>query len=87
MIVCHCFGVSHREVLTALADGALSVSQIARRCGAARDCGTCAITINAMLREFRAERIEAAAAASHAPSPHSVEEGGSCAETATSSRH
>lgn len=82
MIVCHCFGVSHREVLTALADGALSVSQIARRCGAARDCGTCAITINAMLREFRAERIEAAATA-RTPSPHGVEEGGSCAETAT----
>jgi bacterioferritin-associated ferredoxin len=39
MYVCHCRGVTDRTINAAIASGAGTVEQIARRCGAGADCG------------------------------------------------
>ena len=41
MIVCHCQGVSDRQVRQAVREGARSVRQVARVCRAGRICGGC----------------------------------------------
>jgi bacterioferritin-associated ferredoxin len=41
MILCICQSVSDREVDAAIRDGARSVADVSRACGAARDCGCC----------------------------------------------
>jgi bacterioferritin-associated ferredoxin len=42
MIVCLCRGVSDRQIVEAVHDGARSLDDVARRCdGAGTDCGSC----------------------------------------------
>ncbi|MCC6433963.1 MAG: (2Fe-2S)-binding protein [Acidimicrobiales bacterium] len=41
MLVCHCRGISEREVRRALAGGASCREDITERCGAGGDCGGC----------------------------------------------
>ena len=41
MIVCHCFCVSDREIRSCVRDGAASVAEIGKACGAGTGCGGC----------------------------------------------
>lgn len=41
MIVCHCFCVSDREVRSCAREGAKSVCEVGRACGAGTGCGGC----------------------------------------------
>ena len=45
MILCICKAVTDREVDAAIRDGARSVAEVSRACGAGRDCGCCVRTI------------------------------------------
>lgn len=60
MIVCHCKAVSDREVRRAVAEGARTRGQVARRCGAGTICGGCRPAIQELLHE--GEPAEASAA-------------------------
>jgi bacterioferritin-associated ferredoxin len=54
MILCVCRGVSEREVAEVVAQGAASVAEVRRACGAGRDCGSCVADIRAHLDTARA---------------------------------
>jgi bacterioferritin-associated ferredoxin len=41
MIVCLCRGIPERTIRAAIADGAASVTEVRRACGAGGDCGAC----------------------------------------------
>ncbi len=41
MLVCHCHGLSDRDIRQAVRQGATSRSQVTRRCGAGGRCGGC----------------------------------------------
>jgi bacterioferritin-associated ferredoxin len=41
MYVCYCAGVSDRAVEAAVADGARSIEELGKRCGAGAECGGC----------------------------------------------
>jgi bacterioferritin-associated ferredoxin len=51
MIVCLCHAVTERDLERVISDGATTVEEVGRRCGAGTDCGAC-------LREVR-EKLEA----------------------------
>ncbi len=52
MYVCSCRGVTDREVAQAIVDGADSVGEIARACGAGSNCGGCWPTLELLLDEI-----------------------------------
>ena len=41
MYVCHCLGVSDRDVKAAVAGGARSLEELEAACGAGAECGGC----------------------------------------------
>lgn len=41
MVVCSCRGVTERRILAEIERGAATVAEVASRCGAGRDCGSC----------------------------------------------
>jgi bacterioferritin-associated ferredoxin len=41
MIVCHCFGVTDREIRASIKNGATTCADIAECCGAGSGCGGC----------------------------------------------
>jgi bacterioferritin-associated ferredoxin len=49
MIVCHCAAVTDSTIQRLIGEGATSVAEIARRCGAGRCCPPCREEIGAML--------------------------------------
>jgi bacterioferritin-associated ferredoxin len=49
MIICHCFALSSNTVREVIAGGAQTVKQVARACGAGRDCGKCVVHVRALL--------------------------------------
>ena len=53
MILCLCRGVSEREVAEVVSQGAASVSEVRRACGAGTDCGSCVADIKAQLEAAR----------------------------------
>ncbi len=53
MILCHCRAVSDREVRSAVDCGARDLDDVARACGAGGDCGSCQVSIEAVLDEPR----------------------------------
>jgi bacterioferritin-associated ferredoxin len=61
MIVCVCAAVSERKLLAVIAEGAVTMREIERRCGAGAGCGSCRLTVRQCLRE---NRQQAAAAVS-----------------------
>jgi bacterioferritin-associated ferredoxin len=62
MIVCHCEVVSDRHIRSEVDSGALSVDEIADRCGAGAHCGSCRSTIGVLLATLvSVERVEPAA--------------------------
>ena len=51
MIVCLCKGVSCGAVRGAIGEGALSVDEVGRACGAGTDCGGCHGAIEDLLEQ------------------------------------
>lgn len=51
MLVCLCRAVSHRKILNVIQDGAESVEEVTRCCGAGGDCGACKPMIAKMLAD------------------------------------
>ena len=51
MVVCHCNAVSDREIRSAVASGAMSADDVARRCSAGTRCGSCVPVVQAILSE------------------------------------
>ena len=62
MIVCHCQVVSDRRIRAEVEAGALTVDEIAERCGAGARCGSCRPTISVLLATMVvADQVEPAA--------------------------
>jgi bacterioferritin-associated ferredoxin len=53
MIVCHCAAVTDSTIERLIGEGASSVAEIARRCGAGRCCSPCRDEIGAILYAAR----------------------------------
>lgn len=53
MIVCLCQAVSDRTIRKAARDGASSVGEVKRACGAGTGCGACCAAIGELVREER----------------------------------
>jgi bacterioferritin-associated ferredoxin len=49
MVVCHCRGVTDRQVRAAIDDGARTLAQVGMRCGAAQQCGGCRFAVSDLL--------------------------------------
>jgi bacterioferritin-associated ferredoxin len=49
MLVCHCKGVTERELRSAIASGACTRRDLARECGAGSVCGGCRPVIDELL--------------------------------------
>jgi bacterioferritin-associated ferredoxin len=49
MIVCSCFGVSHKEIDAHVARGCRTVRELGRACGAGTDCGSCVADLKARI--------------------------------------
>jgi bacterioferritin-associated ferredoxin len=60
VLVCHCKGISDRELERAIDAGACSPSEVTRRCGAGSVCGGCRPLIDELLEARRAEAVPAA---------------------------
>ena len=54
MILCVCANVSERDLRATIGDGATTMKEIGRRCGAGAGCGECRSAIRECLREHRA---------------------------------
>jgi bacterioferritin-associated ferredoxin len=63
MIVCVCASVSERKLRAVIADGATTMSEIERRCGAGAGCGACRPAVRECLRECRLAAAQASVAA------------------------
>lgn len=51
MVVCHCHGVSDREIRSEIAGGASDRALLATRCGVGDRCGGCVPTVESILGE------------------------------------
>jgi bacterioferritin-associated ferredoxin len=49
MLVCHCKGVSEREIRRAIQSGACTRRDVARECGAGSVCGGCRPVVDELL--------------------------------------
>ena len=49
MVVCHCEGVTDRQIRKAVHDGALTRRGVARACAAGRTCGGCRPAIDKII--------------------------------------
>lgn len=49
MIVCHCRRITDRQIRKLVAEGARSVGEVARACGAATGCGGCATVVHEII--------------------------------------
>jgi bacterioferritin-associated ferredoxin len=63
MIFCHCASVTESAVERTIADGATTVAEVTRRCGAGQHCGPCREEIAAMLYAEQSKRQNPASAA------------------------
>jgi NAD(P)H-nitrite reductase large subunit len=59
VIICHCRGVSDREIRRAIREGATSTREVAQACKASRGCGGCRPAI----AEILASEVQQTAAA------------------------
>jgi bacterioferritin-associated ferredoxin len=53
MYICHCRAVSDREITAKIQQGAESVDDLGRRCGAGAGCGGCRPVLAELLEEER----------------------------------
>lgn len=58
MIVCSCRAVSDRTVRAAIASGAETVDEVAARCGAGEQCGSCWPSLARLLDDQRGDRLD-----------------------------
>jgi bacterioferritin-associated ferredoxin len=68
MLLCSCEAVSERTIRAAIASGARTPQEIARRCGAGSRCGGCWPALQALLDEAEARDLPANGRGRHAPS-------------------
>jgi bacterioferritin-associated ferredoxin len=54
LLVCHCKGLTDRAVRRTVNDGACSVTEVTRTCGAGGICGGCRPAIQEIVDESRA---------------------------------
>ena len=66
MLVCHCRGISDRQIRRAIKDGATSVREVARETGAGMRCGGCRSNVKRVVSESLAAEFENNAAAAGA---------------------
>ncbi len=59
-VVCVCHGIGAKQILAAVEQGAGSVADVGKACGAGTNCGSCRPTIARMLREWTMDTTEAA---------------------------
>ena len=55
VIVCLCANVSERDLRATIAEGATTMKEVGRRCGAGAGCGACKSAIRECLREHRTQ--------------------------------
>ena len=60
VLVCHCKGISDRELERAIEAGACSPGEVSRRCGAGSVCGGCRPAIDELLEARRVEPVPVA---------------------------
>jgi len=53
MIVCHCHGVTDREIRACVQDGARTRDDVADHCGASSGCGGCASVVTEIVQAER----------------------------------
>jgi bacterioferritin-associated ferredoxin len=53
MIVCHCHGVTDREIRACVQDGARSCAELAETCGAGSGCGGCSALVTEIVQDHR----------------------------------
>jgi bacterioferritin-associated ferredoxin len=58
MLVCHCKGVSERELRSAIQSGACTRRELARECGAGSVCGGCRPVIDELIDAHAPRRAE-----------------------------
>ena len=56
MIVCHCLGITDREIRRIAQETGKSPRAISQRCGAGSECHSCIPTIQSVLRDADARR-------------------------------
>ncbi|HEX2065061.1 MAG TPA: (2Fe-2S)-binding protein [Acidimicrobiales bacterium] len=52
MYVCHCRGVTDKDVRGAIESGATDLAELARRCAAGSGCGGCCPALQTLLAEY-----------------------------------
>jgi len=57
MLVCHCRGVSDRQIRRAVKNGACSLREVARETGAGMRCGGCRTTVSEVVAEAMQSEI------------------------------
>ncbi|MBB84658.1 MAG: hypothetical protein CL931_12680 [Deltaproteobacteria bacterium] len=57
MLVCHCRGISDRQIKRAVKDGCSSPREVARETGAGMRCGGCRSTVKAIVNEALASEF------------------------------
>ena len=58
MIVCHCRRISDRQIRKMVREGASSVGEVARACGAATGCGGCATVVHEIVSDELGQAME-----------------------------
>jgi bacterioferritin-associated ferredoxin len=58
MIVCHCTGATDRDIARLVSEGANSVGDIIRQCGAGRSCAPCRAGLQELLADACPRRGE-----------------------------
>jgi bacterioferritin-associated ferredoxin len=64
MLVCHCRGVSDRQIKRAVRNGACSVRQVARETGAGMRCGGCRNNVAQVVEDALASEARGSSVAS-----------------------
>ena len=59
MIVCHCKGITEREIRSAVREGATTHRQVGRACQAGRSCGGCHPVIREIIEDEHEPRARA----------------------------
>jgi bacterioferritin-associated ferredoxin len=58
MLVCHCKAVSDRAIRSAVRNGAQTVSDVARSCGAGDHCGGCLDVVQELIHSESAHHAQ-----------------------------
>ena len=56
MLVCHCHGIGDRNIRECIRNGARTVDEVSRACGAGTTCGGCRPVIRALMGDETLQR-------------------------------